>query len=92
MSLSTQGGKFSLWSSDLPQELLILYIYIYIFLTCFAGEEETNRDAGESEMDIQAEKTKHPAVGPEEWDGPSKKNLHVVVVDSLVRRQISPLP
>lgn len=32
-------------------------------------------------MDVQSEKTKHPAVGPEEWDGPSKKYLHIVVID-----------
>ncbi|TNN02931.1 hypothetical protein fugu_010418, partial [Takifugu bimaculatus] len=37
---------------------------------CNKGDEDANRDAGESEMDIQSEKTKHPAVGPEEWDGP----------------------
>lgn len=64
-------------------------MYIYFFYL-FAGEEEANRDAGESEMDIQTEKTKQPAVGPEEWDGPSKKNYHVVVIGSLFRRQISP--
>lgn len=42
-------------------------------------------------MEIQSEKTKHPAVGTEEWDGPSKKNLHVVVPDGLFRRQMSRL-
>lgn len=59
-----------------------------MFLNLFAGEEEANRDAGESEMDIQGEKTKHAAVGPEEWDGPSKENLHVVPIDSLFKGQM----
>lgn len=39
---------------------------------CLAGEEDGNREAGESEMDGQGEKTRHTAVGPDEWDGPSK--------------------
>lgn len=39
-------------------------------------------------MDIQGEKTKHPAVGPEEWDGPSKENLHVVPIDGLFKGQM----
>lgn len=52
------------------------------------GDEDANRDAGESEMDIQSEKSKHPAVGPEEWDGPSKKSLHVVVPGGLFSRQM----
>lgn len=59
-----------------------------MFFNLFAGEEEANRDAGESEMDIQGEKTKHPAVGPEEWDGPSKENLRVVPIDSLFKGQM----
>eukprot|EP00064_Thunnus_orientalis_P001417 superscaffoldBa00000096_g1420 len=37
---------------------------------CNKGEEEGNREAGESEVDGQAEKTRHAAVGPDEWDGP----------------------
>lgn len=28
-------------------------------------------------MDTQAEKTRHAAAGPDEWDGPSKKNPHI---------------
>ncbi|KAK1895953.1 Zinc finger protein ZFPM2 [Dissostichus eleginoides] len=39
---------------------------------CNKGEDDGNREAGESEMDVQGEKTRHG--GPEEWDGPSKKN------------------
>ncbi|XP_010778802.1 zinc finger protein ZFPM2-like, partial [Notothenia coriiceps] len=35
---------------------------------CNKGEEDGNREAGESEMDVQGEKTRHG--GPEEWDGP----------------------
>ncbi|KAF3840188.1 hypothetical protein F7725_018905 [Dissostichus mawsoni] len=31
-------------------------------------EDDGNREAGESEMDVQGEKTRHG--GPEEWDGP----------------------
>lgn len=42
-----------------------------------AGEEDGNRDTGESEMDTQGEKTRHAAVGPDEWDGPSKKSLYI---------------
>ncbi|XP_071391837.1 zinc finger protein ZFPM2-like, partial [Centroberyx affinis] len=37
---------------------------------CNKGEEDGNREAGESEMDGQSEKTRHPAAGPEDWDGP----------------------
>ncbi|TKS81658.1 Zinc finger protein ZFPM2 [Collichthys lucidus] len=37
---------------------------------CNKGEEDGNREAGESEMDGQGEKTRHTAVGPDEWDGP----------------------
>lgn len=59
-----------------------------MFFNLFAGEEEANRDAGESEMDIQSEKTKHPAVGAEEWDGPSKKNLHVVLIVYLKDKRV----
>ncbi|KAI9520803.1 hypothetical protein NQZ68_013208 [Dissostichus eleginoides] len=35
---------------------------------CNKGEDDGNREAGESEMDVQGEKTRHG--GPEEWDGP----------------------
>lgn len=42
-----------------------------------AGGEDGNREAGETEMDGQGEKTRHTAVGPDEWDGPSKKSLHI---------------
>lgn len=48
------------------------------------GDEDANRDAGESEMDIRSEKSKNPAVGPEEWDGPSKESLHVVIPHGLL--------
>lgn len=37
---------------------------------CNKGEEDGNREAGESEMDGQGEKSRHAAMGPEEWDGP----------------------
>ncbi|XP_060937858.1 zinc finger protein ZFPM2a [Limanda limanda] len=37
---------------------------------CNKGEEDDNRQAGESEMDTQGEKNRHAAVGPDEWDGP----------------------
>ncbi|KAM6995556.1 zinc finger protein ZFPM2a isoform 3-T3 [Tautogolabrus adspersus] len=33
-------------------------------------EEDGNREAGESEMDGQGEKTRHTTTGPDEWDGP----------------------
>lgn len=64
-----------------------------LFLQCFngtssffllAGEEDGNREAGESEMDGQGEKTRHTAVGADEWDGPSKKNLHITFIDSIL--------
>lgn len=35
-------------------------------------------------MDVQGEKTRHTAVGPDEWDGPSKKSLHFIFLDSLL--------
>ncbi|KAF0044994.1 hypothetical protein F2P81_001523 [Scophthalmus maximus] len=37
---------------------------------CNKGEEDGNRDAGESEMDTQGEKARRTAAGPDEWDGP----------------------
>ncbi|KAK5862767.1 hypothetical protein PBY51_018131 [Eleginops maclovinus] len=37
---------------------------------CNKGEEDGNREAGESERDVQGEKTRHAIVGPDEWDGP----------------------
>ncbi|XP_057691229.1 zinc finger protein ZFPM2a isoform X2 [Corythoichthys intestinalis] len=33
-------------------------------------EENGNREAGEQEVDSQAEKKRHTSVGPDEWDGP----------------------
>ncbi|XP_060907218.1 zinc finger protein ZFPM2a isoform X3 [Labrus mixtus] len=33
-------------------------------------EEDSNREAGESEMDGQGEKTRRTTTGPDEWDGP----------------------
>lgn len=35
-------------------------------------------------MDRQGEKTRHTAVGPDEWDGPSKKNLYITFIDSIL--------
>lgn len=36
-------------------------------------------------MDGQGEgKTRHTAVGPDEWDGPSKKSLHIPFLDRLL--------
>ncbi|XP_053736453.1 zinc finger protein ZFPM2a isoform X1 [Synchiropus splendidus] len=35
-----------------------------------AGEDEGNREGGESEVNGQAEKTRDAAIGPDEWDGP----------------------
>ncbi|XP_077383600.1 zinc finger protein ZFPM2a isoform X1 [Festucalex cinctus] len=37
---------------------------------CNKGEDDVNREAGEQEVDSQAEKTRHASVGPDEWDGP----------------------
>ncbi|KAK9513313.1 hypothetical protein VZT92_026854 [Zoarces viviparus] len=37
---------------------------------CSKGEEDGNREVGESEMDVQGEKTRHTIVGPDDWDGP----------------------
>ncbi|XP_036826938.1 zinc finger protein ZFPM2-like [Oncorhynchus mykiss] len=37
---------------------------------CNKGEEDGSGEAGESDMDGQCEKTRHPAIGPEDWDGP----------------------
>lgn len=54
----------------------------FIFL-CLAGEEDGNREAGESEVDGQAEKNRHAAAGPDEWDGPSKQNFHISFLEGL---------
>lgn len=36
-------------------------------------------------MDGQGEgKTRHTTVGPDEWDGPSKKSLHIPFLDRLL--------
>lgn len=53
------------------------------FFFSLAGEEDGNREAGESEVDGQAEKTRHAVVGPDEWDGPSKQSLHISFLESL---------
>ncbi|KAJ3597401.1 hypothetical protein NHX12_000928 [Muraenolepis orangiensis] len=45
---------------------------------CSKGEADANREAGDSEMDTQSEKTRLPTAGPGEgWDGPSKSTLNV---------------
>ena len=49
------------------------------FFFCLAGEEDGNREAGESEMDGPGEKTRHAAVGPDEWDGPSRSSKQVYI-------------
>lgn len=59
-------------------------LYGTSFFSCFAGEEDGNREAGESEMDRPGEKTRHTTVGPDEWDGPSKKSLHITFLDSIL--------
>lgn len=50
-------------------------------LFCLAGEEDGNREGGAVEMEVQSEKSRHTAVGPEEWDGPSKRSLHITLLD-----------
>lgn len=62
---------------------LVCFIALNFFLFCLAGEEDGNRETGESEMDGQGEKSRHTAVGPEEWDGPSEKSLPISFLDSL---------
>lgn len=57
--------------------------FIEVNFYCLAGEEDGNREPGESEMDGQGEKTRHASVVPDEWDGPSKKSLHITVLNSL---------
>ncbi|KTG04058.1 hypothetical protein cypCar_00018758, partial [Cyprinus carpio] len=37
---------------------------------CGKGEENGNRETGETEMETDSEKTRHPPLEPEEWDGP----------------------
>lgn len=51
----------------------------YVCYFCFAGEEDGNREAREAESGGQGEKTRHTAVGPEEWDGPSKRRSYVTL-------------
>lgn len=58
---------------------LLLFSYFVFFKLlwrtffpfCLTGEDG-NRESGESEMDVQGEKTRHNTVGPDDWDGPSK--------------------
>lgn len=35
-------------------------------------------------MDGQGEKTRHTAVGQDEWDGPSKKSPQITLLDSVL--------
>lgn len=53
-----------------------------MYLFCPAGEEDGNREARESEMDGQGEKTRHNTVGPDDWDGPSKRSLNITFLES----------
>ncbi|XP_055083502.1 zinc finger protein ZFPM2a [Periophthalmus magnuspinnatus] len=41
---------------------------------CSKGEEDGNREAGESEME-PSEKSRQAAVGPDEWDGPRELDV-----------------
>ncbi|XP_073703846.1 zinc finger protein ZFPM2-like [Garra rufa] len=41
---------------------------------CGKGEENGNREIGETEMETDSEKTRHPPLEPEEWDGPILSN------------------
>ncbi|CAL8247976.1 unnamed protein product [Lota lota] len=43
---------------------------------CSKGEGAANREAGDSEMDTQNEKTRLPPAGPEDWDGPSELDAY----------------
>jgi hypothetical protein len=56
------------------------------------GEEDVSGEAGESDMDGQSE-SRHPAIGPEDWDGPSKftsfLSLSLVVVVWLSGRYLT---
>ncbi|XP_026139262.1 zinc finger protein ZFPM2-like [Carassius auratus] len=42
---------------------------------CSKGEENGNRETGETEMETDSEKTRHPPLEPEEWDGPRELDL-----------------
>ncbi|KAL1259948.1 hypothetical protein QQF64_010525 [Cirrhinus molitorella] len=42
---------------------------------CGKGEENGNREMGETEMETDSEKTRHPPLEPEEWDGPRELDL-----------------
>uniref|UniRef100_A0A672S381 Zinc finger protein ZFPM2-like n=1 Tax=Sinocyclocheilus grahami TaxID=75366 RepID=A0A672S381_SINGR len=42
---------------------------------CGKGEENGNRETGETEMETDSEKTRHPPLEPEEWDGPRELDL-----------------
>lgn len=76
--------KLSFWTNlDWVLLTLSLVCFIEVNFCRLAGEEDGNREPGESEMDGQGEKTRHAAVVPDEWDGPSKKILHITVLDSL---------
>lgn len=40
------------------------------------GEETSNREIGDTDMDGQNDKTRPPPLETEEWDGPSKCPEH----------------
>lgn len=61
----------------------IVGLKVLFFPLLLTGEEDGNREAGESEMDGQGEKSRHAAMGPEEWDGPSKKSMSITLQDGL---------
>ncbi len=52
--------------------LLNVQSQIYDLFFVFLGEENSNRETGETEMETDSEKTRHPPLEPEEWDGPRK--------------------
>lgn len=57
------------------------------------GEEDGSGEAGESDMDGHSE-SRHPAIGPEDWDGPSKFTSFLSLSGGyhLIVRQLSDIP
>lgn len=55
------------------------------FFFLLSGEEDGNREAGEPEVDSQAEKTRHASVGLAEWNGPSKQGIHMGTIPKSLR-------
>lgn len=72
----------NLWRSSLCHVCFVKLMFS-LYFSLFAGDEDGNREAGDVEMEGQSEKSRNVAVGPEEWDGPSKKSISITSLESF---------